>query len=579
MARKDTDMKAPKESRTQDETEQSVKEKAKAADQKTTPKATKAVSKEPEMASARSLRKKSKEGKAKGVKPMTPPAPPSPAGPPKKTKRPSQEATDQKSMKSGNAAGGKKASSPVKTDGAAAANSNNSTIAHSWASQRNPTISAKEFHVLEEHIARMPSFHGYVCREDLNGLLKRNGDWLLRLSVQPNEKEAERKEKKKEKTASKESPKKRGTKEKMTGTARAGFKSFVLSVNAKSKEKPKSPDKSSGLSVIRNLIIKLNDGHVSIEPTKQFKTIGELIANYQKNSGIHKDGEFQLLTAIPLSPWEFQHEDVEMTERKLGEGAFGDVRVGRLKPKDTKAKAVEVAVKMLKNATETITRDQVNELLHEARVMRLLEHPNVLRCQGIVVLREPLYLMSELCACGALREYLKENQKTVTLAEKLNFALGSARGVEYIHSQKVIHRDLAVRNILLSEDKTPKVSDFGLAKQTDRYEMKEHCKIPVRYLAPETLEAFVFTAKTDVFSFGCVIWEIYENGQQPHDGKNAQTIRAQVKKREFLKLSPSAPELLRKFVADRVFVADPENRCSMNAIVQSMEQIEKSMKK
>lgn len=55
---------------------------------------------------------------------------------------------------------------------------------------------------------------------------------------------------------------------------------------------------------------------------------------------------------------------------------------------------------------------------------------------------------------GALREYLKDNQKTVTLADKLNFVLGSARGVEYLHSKKTIHRDLAVRNILLAEDKT-----------------------------------------------------------------------------------------------------------------------------
>lgn len=105
--------------------------------------------------------------------------------------------------------------------------------------------------------------------------------------------------------------------------------------------------------------------------------------------------------------------------------------------------------------------------------------------------------------------------------------------------------------------------------------MKEQCKIPIRYLAPETLENYVFTPKTDVFSFGCVIWEIYENGQQPHDGKNAQTIRTQTKKNQFLKLTPSAPEELRKLVHERVFTADPENRCCMTAIVQCVEKIEK----
>uniref|UniRef100_A0A8R1IX38 Protein kinase domain-containing protein n=2 Tax=Caenorhabditis japonica TaxID=281687 RepID=A0A8R1IX38_CAEJA len=121
----------------------------------------------------------------------------------------------------------------------------------------------------------------------------------------------------------------------------------------------------------------------------------------------------------------------------------------------------------------------------------------------------------------------------------------------------------------------PKISDFGLAKVTERYEMKEQCKIPIRYLAPETLVTFTFTPKTDVFSFGCVIWEIYENGTQPHDGKNAQTIRMLTQKNQFLKLPTSAPAELRKLVSTRVFTADPENRCTMTTIVHCVEKIEK----
>lgn len=122
-------------------------------------------------------------------------------------------------------------------------------------------------------------------------------------------------------------------------------------------------------------------------------------------------GEFQLLNPISLSKWEFQHEDTELLAKKLGEGAFGEVRVGRLTTKDPKKKLVEVAVKMLKSSADSVTRDQVEELLHETRIMRKLDHPNVLRSYGVAVLREPLYLMIELCSSELVpamgSEYLK----------------------------------------------------------------------------------------------------------------------------------------------------------------------------
>lgn len=134
-----------------------------------------------------------------------------------------------------------------------------------------------------------------------------------------------------------------------------------------------------------------------MEPLKKFKTLPEFFAHYQRNAGICKETNFQLLNPVPLSNWEFHHGDIELQEKKLGEGAFGEVRVGKIKMKDTK-KTMEVAVKMLRNS-DVVTREQVGELLHEARVMRMMDHQNVLKSYGIAVLEEPLYLMSEMCAC------------------------------------------------------------------------------------------------------------------------------------------------------------------------------------
>ncbi|KAF1770101.1 hypothetical protein GCK72_001919 [Caenorhabditis remanei] len=577
MARKEADARAPShEMHTQDDDDSSQRKKENKQMEKPNVVDKKIVSNPEQHDEQKEFQKESATPKRNNLKsPLTPKTPsPNPSPNKRNQNRPSREKNGQErsvDKESGKQFRSKKrpsvekdckesSSSPPKTD-AAKEMTNSSTYGSSWHEGRHDK---KDLKILEEFISKMPNYHGYICREDVTILLRNPGDWLIRLSVKaPKEKENEKK-----KGAKSVERGVRKTKEKSSS------KAFVVSVHCKGKAV--SPGKSDH----RNLVIKMNDAKFSLDSISWFMKIADLFSYYQKSTTTHKEGEFQLLNPIHLSVWEFHHDDIELLAKKLGEGAFGEVRVGRMTTKDPKRAVgvVDVAVKMLKNASESVTRDQVEELMHEGRVMRRLDHPNVLRSYGVSVLREPLYLMSELCSNGALREYLKENYKTITLADKLNFVIGSARGVEYLHSQKLIHRDLAVRNILLSEDKTPKISDFGLAKLTDRYEMTEHCKIPVRYLAPETLELYVFTPKTDVFSFGCVIWEIYENGQQPHDGKNAQTIRAQVKKREFLKLSPSAPDSLRRYVSEKVFVADPENRCSMTGIVQCVEKVEKSAK-
>ncbi|CAB3411280.1 unnamed protein product [Caenorhabditis bovis] len=449
-------------------------------------------------------------------------------------------------------------------------NSMASTYGPNWSVTSMPTI--QDFKAMEEIMSPLEYYHGYICREDLIGILKKYGDYCVRISVHAA-------------SAEKKTVREKANKSMVTKLdILLANRDFVIAVNCNKKKeaeketanKEKSDDKDDkkskriAISHIKNMVLRRTDGKLSIEPGKLFRTLNELVAHYKVNTGTYKGHEFQLLQPIGLTSWEFRHKEIELSEKKLGEGAFGEVRVGTIRVKEGGLlKSVNVA---LKNA-ESVTRDQVQELLHEGRVMRYLDHKNVLRSYGVAVLHEPLYLMSELCGCGALREYLRENAKTLTLNDRLQFCLGSARGVEYLHSQRLIHRDLAVRNVLLTDDKTPKVSDFGLAKVTDRYEMKETCKIPVRYLAPETLDTFVFTPKSDVFSFGMVMWEIFENGVQPHDGKNAQTIKDLTKRQQFLKLNEMAPEPLRKLVSDKIFVSDPENRCNMSAVVQALEKI------
>lgn len=93
-----------------------------------------------------------------------------------------------------------------------------------------------------------------------------------------------------------------------------------------------------------------------------------------------------------------------------------------------------------------------------------------------------------------------------------------AEGMEYLSSVSIVHRDLAARNCLVSEDYEAKVGDFGLTRKTycrDYYRMKGSAPLPIRWMAPESLEDGVFSSASDVWSFGVLLWEIGAFGTLP----------------------------------------------------------------
>ena len=93
-------------------------------------------------------------------------------------------------------------------------------------------------------------------------------------------------------------------------------------------------------------------------------------------------------------------------------------------------------------------------------------------------------------------------------------------GMDYLSGQKFVHRDLAARNCMLDSDLTAKVADFGLSR--DIYEREYYssdnkkCKLPVKWMAPESLEKGTYNTKTDVWSYGVVVWELLTRGVTPY---------------------------------------------------------------
>eukprot|EP00051_Salpingoeca_urceolata_P021318 m.332324 g.332324 ORF g.332324 m.332324 type:complete len:1330 (-) comp19776_c1_seq9:60-4049(-) len=206
----------------------------------------------------------------------------------------------------------------------------------------------------------------------------------------------------------------------------------------------------------------------------------------------------------------------------LGAGQFGEVHLANqiVKNKSGASEKRKRAVKLLRSNAAEKDRDS---FLAEVLVMCKLQHKHLVRMIGVAVQQKPWLAVLEFMEYGDLRSVLKAcKQKKIdlTYSEQLSWSAQVASGCAFISEQRLVHMDLAARNVLLGKGNNVKVSDFGLTRPMDEdkdyFVLREFLRLPLKWIAPEALKAKRFSEATDVWAVGILMWEIASYGDTPY---------------------------------------------------------------
>ncbi|XP_056099887.1 protein tyrosine kinase 2aa isoform X5 [Rhinichthys klamathensis goyatoka] len=252
--------------------------------------------------------------------------------------------------------------------------------------------------------------------------------------------------------------------------------------------------------------------------------------------------------------YEIQRDRIELG-RCIGEGQFGDVHQGvYISPENP---SLSVAIKTCKNCTSDSVREK---FLQEALTMRQFDHPHIVKLIGIIT-ENPVWIIMELCTLGELRSFLQVRKYNLDLSTLILFSFQLSTALAYLESKRFVHRDIAARNVLVSSTDCVKLGDFGLSRymEDSSYYKASKGKLPIKWMAPESINFRRFTSASDVWMFGVCMWEILMFGIKPFQGVKNNDVIGRIENGERLAMPQNCPPTLYSLMT-KCWAYDPSKR-------------------
>lgn len=286
---------------------------------------------------------------------------------------------------------------------------------------------------------------------------------------------------------------------------------------------------------------------------------------------------------------EYDYSKLKLME-EIGEGHFGVVYKGRAPGihRGSYTPGEYVAIKTLKSGS--VHYDNLEEFIKEVKVSIQFDHDNVIRLLGICTRSPQKCMIFEYMDLGSLNELLRQSDPAlphslgdhrskgpITPDLLLGCVLQVAWGLKYFADLNFVHRDIATRNCLVNREFVVKIGDFGMSRAIDStsyYQIGSgKTFLPVRWMPPEAILHGKFTLKSDVWSFGVLMWEIYTFGHQPYAGISNYEVVNEVKNRRILERPNLCPPAIYD-VMTSCWTHASSKRPNMSEIVERLQSAE-----
>ncbi|XP_017243502.1 serine/threonine-protein kinase STY46-like [Daucus carota subsp. sativus] len=267
-----------------------------------------------------------------------------------------------------------------------------------------------------------------------------------------------------------------------------------------------------------------------------------------------------------IDVWEIDSKQLRF-EQKIAAGSFGELYKGTLHGQD-------VAIKCIK--AEYISAGVQKEFAQEVYILRKVRHKNVVQFIGACTRSPSLCIVTEFMSGGSVYDFLHKQKGFFKLPAILKVAIDVSKGMNYLHQNNIVHRDLKAANLLMDEHEVVKVADFGVARVQTQSGVMTAETGTYRWMAPEVIEHRPYDHKADIFSFGIVLWELL-TGKVPYENLTPLQAAVGVVQKGMRPIIPQQTHPLIVELLEKCWQQDPFLRPEFSEIIDILQHIAKTV--